>query len=490
MNCIKLELAPPASALVQSLRSIGYDLQSAVADIIDNSIAAEASNISVDFFRSNSEETVLIISDDGRGMDSKELQIAMTLGSNNPLNKRQEDDLGRFGMGLKTASFSQCQKLTVITSKDGSIRGAKWDLGHITRTNKWELFWLSDDEIQTIQSKYDLSHVGTHVIWEECDNIHDLDLTSELVGQLIAEESKKLYTHISLVFHKFLERPFDSINITLNEIKVTPKDPFVVHKKHESISSTKAYTATHTLQNEYLSVNGYILTHPSKLTDTQLYNICPEGDYFNSQGFYIYRANRLIFWGDWFRMTKRTQQNKLVRVEVNIPNTLDTIWRLDIKKAKVELPKELRSYLKKSIEGLTNKSVKVFNGRPTYKNQKSSSIWTRKVDTNSRNIQYVLDKSHPFIKSFFDELDDDKLQQLRSLLKLIEVMLPTQMMSNDIASTYKIQPTLSSEEKGEIERIIKTLRGFGMSTEQIKDHISNNDASSQAINDYLLKYLG
>jgi hypothetical protein len=486
-----ISLSPPASALIQSLRSIGYDLKSAVADIIDNSIAADSSNIQINLFLDDAEKVVVVIGDDGNGMTPIELKQAMTLGSHNPLTIRKIDDLGRFGMGLKTASFSQCKTLTVITKKDEELIGASWDLEHVTKANAWELFWLSKEQINQVvkKKKIEFQNNGTYIIWENCDNIDQDEAGVDYLQSLIGEESKKLYEHLSLVFHKFIDKPFAPINFVLNGRSVIAKDPFVVQKKHNDIASSLTYQNDYPLNNELISVKGYLLPHQTKLNKIQLNATCPDGDFFNGQGFYIYRANRLIVWGDWFRILPKTQQNKLARIEVNIPNTLDSIWRLDIKKAKVELPKDLRVMLKQSIQKIGKKSNRVYDKRPSIKRPNSQSLWERTINQIDRKIEYRVDKKNPLFIQLLDNFDDHQISQIKQLIKLIEIMLPVQMMSNDIASSFNLEPTLDENMKQEVLEIITSLKALGMSADEIVNYVSNSDSSSPEVNKFIIQQL-
>ena len=491
MSSQVINLSPPASALIQSLRSIGYDLKSAVADIVDNSIAADSSNISINLSLDNKENIVLVVGDDGNGMNPIELKQAMTLGSQNPLNLRKTDDLGRFGMGLKTASFSQCQTLTVITKKNDELTGATWDLEHVTRTNAWELFWLNKEEIGKYleEKKISFNATGTYVIWESCDNIHQGEVGIDYLQSLIGEESKKLYDHLSLVFHKFIDKPFSPIKLLLNERNVIAKDPFAIQKKHNHIASSITYQNEYLLNNESISVKGYLLPHQTKLNNSQLNAICPDGDFFNGQGFYIYRADRLIVWGSWFRILSKTQQNKLARIEVNIPNTLDSLWRLDIKKAKVELPKELRVMLKQSVEKIGKKSNRVYDRRPSIKRPNSQSLWERTINQSDRKIEYRIDKNNPLFLKLLDNFNDQQITQIKQLIKLIEIMLPVQMMSNDIASSFTLEPTLNKDMQEEVLNIVASLKSLGMNAADIVNYVTNSDSSSPEVNKFIIQQL-
>lgn len=483
------KIAPPASALIQSLRSIGYDLKSAVADIIDNSIAADATSIKISITGNSIDSLRVSILDNGCGMTPNELTQAMTIGSRNPLAEREIDDLGRFGMGLKTASFSQCKKLTVISKKNDAVCGATWDLEHVTKSNEWELFVLEESKcneyLSSINCNFDTS--GTCVIWDDCDqiggNLRDKDLTTTH----LALESKTLYDHLSLVFHKFFENRNGALKLEINGRKVIGKDPFSKSGIYGAPTSILQLEATQQLCGKQIEINGYILPHESKLTEKQLAVINPNGNFFDSQGFYIYRASRLIFWGSWFRLNKKTQSNKLARVEVNIPNSLDDMWRLDIKKAKVELPPELRSSLKEQISKLGVKSTRVFNNRPLKRRPDASSIWDRMVDQQSRSIVYRINKKHELLSAWMDEMDDKQKSHIESVLKVIELSLPTKYILNDLASSYKIQTLPSKDESDELRKFVSHFKQKGYSNEEIKSFFENDDAASD---DFIASVLG
>ena len=164
-------LEPRADILMTAIRSIGYTFESALADIIDNSISSGASNIHINF--SSISPAYISILDDGCGMNLDELRQAMKYGSKDVREKREKEDLGRFGLGLKTASLSQCKRLTVISKKDGHIYGARWDLDIIQNKQAWVLEVLSETEVEeayprsTFIPLRDLQtyETGTIVLW-------------------------------------------------------------------------------------------------------------------------------------------------------------------------------------------------------------------------------------------------------------------------------------------------------------------------------------
>lgn len=197
---------PYAPILVESTRSIGYSFETALADIIDNSIGKEADEVRV-FFSSKDPQFVAIL-DNGIGMSENELESAMRYGSKSSLDVRDKDDLGRFGLGLKTASLSQCRRLTVISKKNGAINAASWDLDYIIKAKDWSLIVYSEDEIKKMLFADYLSDKdsGTVVIWQQFDRIIDGAANPQKVFD---ERMERARNHISLVFHRFMDN--DSI---------------------------------------------------------------------------------------------------------------------------------------------------------------------------------------------------------------------------------------------------------------------------------------
>ena len=198
-----IQLLPKASSLIESLRDIGYSFESAVADIIDNSITAKAKNIHI-YFDFKDKKLSLAIIDDGLGMDEEELIEAMRPGTKNPLESRDENDLGRFGLGLKTASFSQCRKLTVVSSQENYRVATVWDLDYVAQTEDWSLQVLDNNELSTLYKIDKLKRDGTMVIWEKTDRIVD-NSVSEANEDVVYEKIENLQNHLELVFHRYLK---------------------------------------------------------------------------------------------------------------------------------------------------------------------------------------------------------------------------------------------------------------------------------------------
>ena len=368
-------LAPPAGALIQSLRNIGYNFNSAVADIVDNSIDAKAKNIQIKIDAGDLSSFAVSIADDGFGMTFDELKEAMSLGSKSPEFERAEGDLGRFGMGLKTASFSQAKILSVVSLKSsGCWSGLRWDLEKVASSNKWEAAVLTSEQIQQVMASSNIDgsiSSGTIVRWDQCDRLVPPGSNGKVLSDIFTDAVIRLTDHLSLVFHKFLSR--ESLAIAINCDPVIPSNPFCIPRGSKALGSTLHFSEavsgsdSGSDQNQKpIEVNGYLIPHPTRFISRETLNeVAPHGDFLSSQGVYIYRGQRLLSWGDWYRIAPRNQENRLARIEIELPNTLDQVWQLDIKKSRVVLPAQFRNWLKPKVLKLTGHSLHTHKGRTT-----------------------------------------------------------------------------------------------------------------------------
>ena len=283
-------ILPYAPVLVESTRSIGYSFETAVADIIDNSISAAATDIRICFM--SKEPQWLCIEDNGYGMTEDKLETAMRYGSCSPSNARRKDDLGRFGLGLKTASLSQCRKLTVMSKCQGHIVAACWDLDHIIQTGDWSLSFWSEEEIRDLPGYLFLEthESGTVVLWQKFDRLQQ---ESSNVQQTFDEKIEMTRKHISLVFHRFLngDGSGNRISISFNGDSVVGVDPFLTR-----------HPATQPMIEQLLRINGeeirvkpYILPFASKLSAKDIQSIGGTNDLRQQQGFYIYATGGSLF---------------------------------------------------------------------------------------------------------------------------------------------------------------------------------------------------
>lgn len=297
--------APKASSMVETFRAIGYSLETAVADIIDNSISADARNIWINrIWRGG--RSFITIKDDGHGMTSQEVIQAMRPGSQNPRDERSEKDLGRFGLGLKTASFSQCRKVSVFSKrKDYAPAFWTWDLDFVAATDNWDLLkWMPDEfsnELDEIES-------GTLVIWSDLDrvvrpNVSESDVHAHEKFSRDLDHVKK---HIAMTFHRFIEDKAIKLYWCGNEIESW--NPFCPNE-----SKRQLQTEDHLPGN--VTVRGYVLPHKKNFSSEKAYNDAEGMNGWTAhQGFYIYRGKRLLLAGNWLGMFKQEEPYKLVRI--------------------------------------------------------------------------------------------------------------------------------------------------------------------------------
>ena len=420
--------APSAASFMESLRDIGYSLETAVADILDNSITAEATDIEIILTVIEQTAQVAII-DNGKGMTEEELLVAMKPGSKNPLHARASNDLGRFGLGLKTASFSQCRKFTVVTRKDGKLSAALWDMDFVAQEDKWTLQIPEYTEIDEIPFVERIAESGTLVLWEKLDRLEQATEASNFEDYFY-ECFDLARKHIELIFHRFLdgERPYKKISIEINGEALVPFDPF-----------NSKNSATILLREETIRVHGvpihiqpYVLPHHKKVSASDWEKYAGDAGYLKNQGFYVYRAGRLIIHGTWFRLARQAELTKLSRVRVDMPNELDHLWKIDVKKASAQPPLVVRERLKKIINRIGGASNKVYTQRgkklvdPTVQ-----AVWVRRVDKNE--ISYEIDTDHPAIRGFFEALAPGMEKKFESLLKTIGGYFPLDSLFQDIA---------------------------------------------------------
>ena len=346
---MKYELAnPKPNALIESLRAFGYNLKTAIADIIDNSITAESTEIHIKFNWEAKKSWIAIV-DNGKGMSEKKLQNAMILGSENPLLEREEKDLGRFGLGLKTASFSQCRLLSVITKQNNSQSCRVWDLDYVGKTNEWRL--LTDLKLETKQifNKIDFFDKGTIVIWEKLDNIiSDLD-NCDLSKEIFYEKISEIENHLSMTFHRLLNKH----KIFINNKKIKPWDPFL----EKEIAHRQIFEEKILHKNFKYNVISHILPHYSKISKkSHDYGAGIRG-WNDHQGFYVYRKKRLIMAGSWLNLNiKKEEHYKLARILIDIPSNADKDWLIDVKKSSIKPPDIIKKDLKR-IANITRKQA-------------------------------------------------------------------------------------------------------------------------------------
>lgn len=432
------EVLVPSADLLESMRAVGYSLETAVADLIDNSLAANAKNIWVNF--ESNPELYVSITDDGRGMDKDTLRTAMKLAGRSPVSAREKDDLGRFGLGLKTASLSQCRNLTVATkSAKADTFVASWDLDYISQKKDWVLRWLDVRVLEYLPSfeRFHQSKSGTQVIWRNLDLLLS---TPAVDSDEFSELKESVAKHLSLVFHRYMQLVGNQkVRIYLNNSELKPMDPFLESAPGTQIKDEISIR----IGESTVTAKPFILPDQNKLTKAQRDQALIGETMRETQGFYIYRNKRLLSWGTWFRMTGKSELSKLARVRVDTPNSLDKEWRLGIMKSSVQPPKVLRDRLRSIVPRIVGDSQRVTRGRNVLALGAQGSTW-KIIELGDGAFSLNLNLDYPIIRALDESLNASQRKQLIALFDAIETQFPFNEIHDRLTSDNAV-----TEEKSE-----------------------------------------
>lgn len=460
-DAVKSLIVPPDPALLESMRSIGYTVESAVADVIDNSVAASASVVEVLFSSSGPFEIAII--DDGTGMTRDEAVNAMRLAATSPTSERSPNDLGRFGLGLKTASLSQCRTLTLVTKKHGVVSALRWSLDHVIATAEWSLVELQEEELERLLGWDQLAGVeaGTLVHWGDLDQLEMTEGSEQSDLDRIAVSVKE---HISLVFHLFIAG--DGVRETefrMNGGVIQPTDPFM----STSTKIQKTEWEPIDVEGETVRLRAFTLPYLNRLSAKERAAVLRLGSLRETQGFYVYRGARLVIWGTWFRVMPKSEMAKLTRVRVDIPNSLDHLWALDVKKATADPPPQVRRRLRELAKTMMLPSEKVQKFRGRKVGQLSSIDFMWDVRVSGDEFRYEINTRHPSIESFVSELSDQQRKQFELVLDDIQTTFPIIDAHNRMSGDGIVVPA-----DQDVEVFDRAVRAWAL----VRDHAIDLDS--------------
>jgi predicted CoA-binding protein len=484
-NIIKSINCPPdPSGTFESMRAYGYSFSEAISDLIDNSITAKAKNVWIQM-NYNKEDSWILIKDDGIGMDQEELINAMTIGKKPVDNVRKIEDHGRFGFGLKTASISQAKRLTVRsknTKKDQCE--AVWDLDEVMQ-NGWQLYLtaLDNNSVKRIGS---IEKTGTNVLWEKPDRLVPNSSVESKIG--FETLGKNLNHLLGCRYHRIIES--GKLNLYYNGTKIYFFNPFKLPTMEFKELGKSTYGN--------VRVSAYLLPHDTKFKNKPKDLAYAEGfkGMFDHQGIYLYRNNRLMIMGDWLNSgLSKTEVSKLLRIKIDIDNTNDEEWRIDVRKCNAIIPDSILPDLKRLISSCKEEAKKRYTFRVAKIVNKTAQkheevefieIWDQNVTRNG--TLYKINKEHPIIKSLKNsilstaknkELGIAVNKLLDSVLSNIENMARIPI-SKSIAeyseSTFITQEPYESEQHKKIEFKLLTdaLEKLGFNESEIKYILQNS----------------
>lgn len=424
--------------MLEALRAVGYSIETAIADLVDNSISARARNVWLTFFWAGEASHIQIL-DDGAGMSESELSEAMRPGSCDPLEEREPADLGRFGLGLKTASFSQARRLTVGSRKvNGDTAVRRWDLDHVRAQNDWQLLKSPARGSSHHLLQLDSLSSGTLVLWEQMDRV---------VGNASVEDRHALYRfndmiervkgHLAMVFHRFLEVGGGAPDLRLfinggdARHRVKAWDPFL--SGHPATQAFPDETLEH--RGVRVSATGFVLPHKDKLDEDEFKAAGGSAGWNAQQGFYVYREKRLLVAGEWLGLGfQREEHYKLARLQIDIPNATDGEWDIDVKKSRARPPPELAPRLKELAEQVRRRAREVF----VHRGARVTGTTPNPVDEPWESIKkdgrraYRVRREHPLVRFVLERQGADR-KPFVALLKLLEETVPVQRIWLDTA---------------------------------------------------------
>ena len=474
-------VAPRADVLMESLRATGYSLPDAVCDLIDNSIAAGARNIWLNFHWAGAESWVSIL-DDGSGMSESELVAAMRIGSRSPRETREPSDLGRYGLGLKTASISQARSLTVAThtADERGVHTRRWDLDHLASSGDWQLLNVPVESVAEVASDQltRLEH-GTLIVWNKLDRlVGDVRAGNARARRQFHDALRGVEEHVAMVFHRFMTER-NSVSICINDQQIRPWDPFLA----DEAATQRLPSETLGPSDSGITVTPFVLPHHSRLSGEGHRAAAGPGGWNAQQGFYVYRNRRLLLPGDWLGLGFMKEEHyKLARIQLDLSNSSDHEWDIDVRKSRARPPLPYRDDLRRIAQAVRKRAVTVYRhrGKTIARTVRNSPVFVWKRQVKRGKVSYVVNREHPLVRDALgtDPTDSRRLQQI---LRLVEEYVPVQQIWVDMAEGDESQgqPFESAQEReivGLIQALYSALINAGLSHTEALERLGSTEA--------------
>jgi hypothetical protein len=419
--------SPSPRAHIKTLMKIGYDFCTAISDILDNSVSANSSRIEISS-PPGMASPFLTITDDGFGMSEDELINNMKIGCKDPSDSRKNDDLGRFGSGMKTASFSQARRLIVLSkTKETSIAGACWDIDRIINEDMWCLEKLDKDDISKLEDDgiVKIGHHGTQIIWQKL-TCHQQGLHSVDFDMQIASLLNKAEKHISLHFHRFMKGS-KNINFFINNKNIEATDPFMTSVSGYQEGRSEKFRC----KGGYIEIKTHVLPSFNRMNKIDMDAQGGAAEIAQKQGLYIYRNKRLINAGGWLDLSKNHQLSALARVQIDIPAALDEEWSTDVKKATLQLPPRVKRDLKKYLSDPIKRSRKVHISKG--KKSAANTFWKICNNEDEKKITYEVHPENKQLAELVYKLSPNLRPTLVAYLLCLSRELPLQHIYTTLA---------------------------------------------------------
>ena len=476
------EAVPRPEYLIKSIAEQGYSLETALADLIDNSVSANAEKVEI-LTENHENKLIVYLADNGGGMTEQELIRNMQFPSNDMDHIREENDLGRFGLGMKTASFSQTRKFTVITRKKGEeiFSARTWDVDYLKKCGKWRIKKNTNDEIKSLFSEYESSskkHLAAYseytpntiIVWEGLYKFENYTYTGNQFRHFKEQLNNVTSEYLGIVFHKFMELKKNPLQIRINNTLVKPFNPFC--------SSTGEIPRSLGLKEmrfgkDVLKMNAFIL--PVKACDNQHKWTTKNHNLMDLEGLYIYRGNRIIFYGGWNNIIKKESKLRLARLKIQVGNLNDDKLQLNVSKSQISIPYDLKTGVLKYIIQLREEAKKEYNNRGVkkkngYSSKNNAELLSRIVTT--KGAIYEINKEYPLVKLIWVELNTIQKKSFDLFIRSLNLILNKQRHSEKdyIIFTENKDPKHTDKVIKVVEKLLKT----GFSSDQIFSVLLND----------------
>jgi len=452
------EAAPRPEALVESLRSFGYSPETALADLLDNSMSAGAVNMDL-YFVWDKEQSHVAVVDDGGGMTPDQLLEAMRPGSVSPLVTRSKADLGRFGLGLKTASFSQARELTVITRARGErdVQVRRWDLDVVGMTGQWRLLRAPAPQAERYIDRIKDAG-GTAVVWSKCDRLlGEVGKAPEKAADRFFSVASQVQAHLGMTFHRFLQTGRRARTIRVNGNVVEPWDPIMKHPATHALGPPDRLP----YMGSTITVQPFVLPHRSKLDEQQQKSGGGIRGWSAHQGFYVYRNDRLVVAGDWLGAAgAKDEHTKLARIVVDFDSALDLHWQIDVKKSTARPPGSVVDDLKRVATATRRAAEEVYRHRgniiPASKGRPRDRAFVmawQEFKDRSGEVRLRLNRDHPIAANSLKGPVAQK-RAVERVLKFVEETLPTSLIGIRLAEALDKQATPYESRQDELVKLL------------------------------------
>ena len=474
---------PYPEFLIKSIAEQGYTLETSLADLIDNSVSAGADNIEI-LINTDSIPFKLFLSDNGIGMNEENLKSCMQFPSCSMENDRNVEDLGRFGLGMKTASFAQTRRLTVMSRSEGTsdFAARTWDVEYLKQKKEWRIIVNTKQEINNLGEEYKGLSSGflnefsdfrpnTIVVWKGLYKFEDYLEGSDRSESLKNQITEITTEYLSLVFHRFMERAMKPLKIRVNNVLIKPFNPFPTCELDlRLIESKQKYFKT-----DVIKLEGFILPGRSIEESKEINNIwtTKSKGLMDMEGLYIYRADRIILFGGWNGIIRKSPRLQLARLRVEVGNRVDHLMHLNVAKSKITIPYDLKIGFLKYIVELKEQAIKEYYNRGLRKiSSKKTDLIPQLFErvASNKGTLLELNRAFPQIKLLFTGLDNDQQRLFKVLMKMINTGINRLRQSHEDKNYYSNTETdLTSAE--DLEMTIRELISNGTSKEIIKQAI-------------------